>query len=439
MDTRLLQAAIRFGLGPRPDQPLPSDPLAWLDAQLAGDDIAPPPPEGFEKAPDVAEGYRIWREHSEASRAMRAPRDAVLALYRAEAASALGWRIDTPAPFRERLVDFWSNHFTVSRRAGHAVASVQGAYVREAIRPHVTGRFADMLVAVIKHPAMLSYLDQASSIGPNSPAGRKRGRGLNENLARELLELHTLSPAAGYTQADVVQCARLLTGWGIERSKEPVGAVFRPANHEPGPKTVLGRQFEEGPEAAEALLRFLADHPATQQHLATKLVRHFVADDPPPEAVSRIAAVLRDTGGDLRAVAMALPRLPGAWEPPLGKLRSPVDLVTATFRAGGASGADAGTAAYSACALLNQPFWAAPQPNGWPDEASGWLGPEAAMQRLDWIYDAAGRLGRLDPGQVLEASLGPLAPQETHDAVRRAGSMREALALIFASPEFQRR
>jgi len=439
MDTRPLQAAIRFGLGPRPDQPLPSDPLAWLDAQLDGKDIPPPPPEGFETPPGVGEGYRIWRELTEARRAGGMVPDTVWSLYRAEAISALSWRVETPAPYRERLVDFWTNHFTVSRRAGHRVTSVQGAYVREAIRPHVTGRFVDMLVAVIRHPAMLSYLDQASSIGPNSPAGRKRGRGLNENLARELLELHTLSPAAGYTQADVVQCARLLTGWGIERSKEPVGTVFRPANHEPGPKTVLGRRFEEGPEATEALLRFLADHPATQKHLATKLVRHFVADDPPPEAVSRIAGVLRDTGGDLRAVAMALPRLPAAWAPPFSKLRNPVDLITAVFRAGGASGASIGVAAFNACDLLNQPFWAALQPNGWPDEAAEWLGPEAAMQRLDWVYDAAGRFGRLEPMQVLEASLGPLAPSETYQAVRRAGSTREALALIFASPEFQRR
>ncbi|MDJ0390424.1 DUF1800 domain-containing protein [Roseomonas sp. E05] len=439
MDTRPLQAAIRFGLGPRPDQPLPADPLAWLDAQIEAEDTPPPPPQDFEIPPGTVEGYRIWREKIDAQRAMRDTRDTVWFLVRDEAAAMFGWCIDTPAPYRERLVDFWTNHFTVSRRGGDAVSCVLGAYIREAIRPHVTGRFADMLVAVIKHPAMLGYLDQASSVGPGSPYGRKRGRGLNENLARELLELHTLSPAAGYTQEDVVQCARLLTGWGTELRNEPVGTVFRASSHEPGPKTVLGRRFEEGPEATEALLRFLADHPATQRHLAAKLVRHFVADDPPPQAVSRIAGLLRDTGGDLRAVAAALPRLPAAWDPPFSKLRSPADLITAVFRAGGAAGASTGQAALSACALLNQPFWSAPQPNGWPDQAADWLGPEAAMQRLDWLYDAAGRFGRLDPMQVLETSLGPLAPRDTLQAVRGAGSTREALALLFASPEFQRR
>jgi uncharacterized protein (DUF1800 family) len=311
--------------------------------------------------------------------------------------------------------------------------------MREAIRPHVAGRFTDMLLAVFRHPAMLFYLDQTSSVGPNSRHGKNSGRGLNENLAREILELHTVSPAAGYTQADVTEFARLLTGWGVERNKEPFGALFRPANHEPGPKTVMGERFEEGPEAAEQALRFLAGHPATRRHVASKLARHFVADDPPPEAVARLAGLWRDTDGDLGALANALPRLPQAWAKPFGKLRPPQDYITAAFRACGAKGGDVARVAYGAGVALGQPIWTALQPNGWPDRAADWLGAEPAMQRLDWAFETAGRFARLDPGAVLDTALGPLAPDETRRAVLHAGSPREAIALVFASAEFQRR
>lgn len=438
METRPLQAAIRFGLGPRPDRPPPADPLAWLDAQIEGAD-SPPPLPGRERAPDIADGYRIWRELDAAGQPGPGQPNPIEQNFQAEAVAALAWRIDTPMPYRERLVDFWANHFTVSKRAGYAVSTVVGPYLRQAIRPHVTGRFSDMLLAAALHPAMLGYLDQAASVGPNSAYGRRSGRGLNENLAREILELHTVSPASGYTQAEVTDFARLLTGWGIERNKEPFGAVFRPAHHEPGAKTILGRRFEEGPQEAEAALRFLAGHPSTHRFLAAKLVRHFVADEPPPGAVARIEAVLRDTDGDLRAVAAALPRLDEAWDPPLSKLRSPVDYVTAALRACGASGEGLGRASFDACNRLNQPYWTALQPNGWPDHAADWLGPEPVMQRLDWAYETADRFARLDPMQLLEGALGPLASDSTRQAVRRAGSARDGIAILLASAEFQRR
>ncbi|EFH11329.1 DUF1800 domain-containing protein [Teichococcus cervicalis] len=439
MDRRAHQAAIRFGLGPRPDQPLPDDPIAWLDAQLDAPDRPPPPPQGMERPPEIADGYRIWRELDAAGQPGPGQRNPIEENFQAEARAALAWRIDTDAPYRERLVEFWANHFTVSKRAGYPVSTVLGPYLRQAIRPHVTGRFAEMLLAVERHPAMLGYLDQNASVGPNSAWGRRSGRGLNENLAREILELHTLSPAAGYSQQDVTEFARLLTGWGYERNREPFGTLFRAANHEPGEKRLLGRAWPEGPEASEAALRFLADHPATHRHLALKLVRHFVADDPPAEAVARIESVLRDTDGDLKAVARALPRLDSAWAAPLSKLRAPQDYVTAAFRACGASGDAMARPAYGAGFTLNQPWCSAPQPNGWPDTAAAWLGPEPVMQRLDWAFDTAGRFARLDPMAVLETALGPLAGEETRQAVRRAGSPREGLALLFASAEFQRR
>ncbi|MDB5370788.1 MAG: hypothetical protein JWP20_2346 [Roseomonas sp.] len=389
--------------------------------------------------PTVADGFRLWRERERADPPAPGQRTPVDEYILAESIAACAWRLDTSTPYLERLVDFWTNHFTVSRRVGVRVLVTVPCFVRDVIRPNVTGKFADMLVAAFKHPAMLGYLDQAASVGPNSRLGRRTRRGLNENLAREILELHTVSVAAGYTQQDVTEFARLLTGWNYERDKEPFGTIFHVAAHEPGPKTVLGHSFGEGEDTAEAALRFLAEQPATHRHLATKLARHFVADTPPDTAVAKLESVLRDTEGDLGAVARALPSLPEAWKPPFSKLRNPADYVTAVYRACGASGKDYGEAAFKVASALGQPLWSALQPNGWPDQGRDWLGPEAAMQRLDWAYQVAGQFARQNPMAVLDATLGPLAPSETRQAMRGAGSPQDALALLFASAEFQRR
>ncbi|WP_145136559.1 DUF1800 family protein [Roseomonas gilardii] len=444
MSARSIQAAIRFGLGPRPDQPVPADAEAWLLAQIDQPAPQPPPPAGFDHMPTVADGFRVWRERDAAGPVQPGKVTPVETYAMAESVAACAWRIDTPAPFRERLVDFWTNHFTISRRASTQANVTVPSFVRDVIRPHVTGRFVDMLVASTTHPAMLGYLDQAASVGPDSPIGRKTGRGLNENLAREVMELHSVSPAAGYTQRDVTEFARLLTGWRYERDREPYGTVFRDQAHEPGVKTILGQRFGgglmvDGREETEAALRFLAAHPATHRHLATKLARHFVADDPPPAAVAKLEAVLRDTDGDLGAVSRALVRLPEAWNPPLTKLRGPLDYVTAVYRTLGCDGAQVGEMAFKSAFGLGQYLWGALQPNGWPDRGKDWLGPEAALQRVDWSFQQAGRFARKDPMAVTEVALGPLASAETRGAIRGAGSPQEALTLLFSSPEFQRR
>ena len=284
--------------------------------------------------------------------------------------------IATPTPVAERWVNFWANHFCVASTKGTMIALVW-PHEYEAIRPHAFGSFRELLRAAVVHPAMLLYLDNAQSIGPQSRAGNLRDKGLNENLAREILELHTVSPAAGYTQADVTEFAKVLTGWSIGRldqAEEPGGAfMFRPFRHQPGAKLVMGQRFEEGLAGGLAALQWLATHPATCTHLATKLARHFIADAPPPHCVAALAAVLRDTGGDLAAVARALVRLPEAWAP-LTKLRSPQDYVIAALRAVGA-GPASGAAALAGFNQLGQPLWAAPGPNGWPDEAAAWSRP----------------------------------------------------------------
>ncbi|MDO9501520.1 DUF1800 family protein [Falsiroseomonas sp.] len=433
-------AAIRFGLGLRLGEAPPAQPQAWLLEQI---DQPAPPPDGV----SLAEALTI-RQADIVARRPRDPegdpqqtRAAIAALLRQETEGWAARRLEAEQPFRERLVDFWMNHFTVSRRAGSTSVLI-GSYEREAIRPHVTGRFADMVVAVARHPAMLIYLDNWSSIGPGSPTGRRSRRGLNENLAREMLELHTLSPAGGYTQNDVQELAKILTGWTFTGASTGAGDTpgfrFRANAHEPGEKFLLGRRFGPGEAAGEAALRLLAEHPATWRHLAVKLARHFVADNPPPEAVRTLEWALRDSKGDLAETSRALVALPQAWDPPLTKLRAPVDYVLAASRAMGRTAREA-RPMLGALASLGQPLWIAPQPIGWPDIAAEWATPDALMRRIDWAFTLAGRMERLDGMAVAEAALGPLGRAETAQAMRRAGSMRDSLTLLLGSPEFMHR
>ncbi len=426
MDIEVIHALVRFGLGRRGAEPVPDDPRAWLTAQLAGPDAA-----RLADPPTTAAGLAALREDRRSRPQPGQSRSA--ALFRRDAAAQLGNALLTAAPFRERLVWFWTNHFTVSLRRRQC-AALLGPFVQEAIRPHVTGRFADMLLAVMRHPAMLLYLDNARSVGPDSPVGQRSGRGLNENLARECLELHTVTPAAGYTQADVTAFARILTGWSLDLQSDPPGFRFRPFTHEPGEPMVMGRRFPPGEAGGVAALRFLAAHPQTCRSLATKLARHFIADDPPKDCIAAVAAVLARSGGDLGAAAQAIVALDAAWQPQT-KLRAPLDYVVAVLRALD----DVPSGLAGSLASLGQPFWAAPQPNGWPDRASDWAGPEALMRRIDWAYGVAGGFGGADPAELAEVSLGPLLRPDTRAAVRRAGSRRDALTLLFTSPEFQRR
>ena len=431
MDTRPMQAMVRFGLGRRGDEPLPTDPPAWLRRQLHA-----PDPAQFTITPTTAAGLTALREDRQNKPLPVESRSR--ALFRQDATAALGNALATPAPFRERLVWFWTNHFTISLRRGGCTA-LAGAFVTEAIRPHVTGRFADMLLAVMRHPAMLLYLDNAGSVGPDSPVGQRSHRGLNENLARECLELHTVSPAAGYTQTDVTNFAKILTGWSIDLRADPPGFRYRPFTHEPGTQMLMGHGFPPDEAGGVAALRFLAAHPATHRFLAAKLVRHFVADDPPAEAVRRIEGVLRDTHGDLGTAAMALIDLEAAWQPGT-KLRTPMDFMVASVRALGAPALDPDPL-YLVGVLggLGQPLWTAPQPNGWPDRAVDWAAPEAMVRRIDWSFGLSGRVTGADAAEIADAALGPLLQPATLDAIQHAGSRRDALTLLLTSPEFQRR
>jgi uncharacterized protein (DUF1800 family) len=341
--------------------------------------------------------------------------------------------------FVERLVWFWSNHFCVS---ADKVAAMAGPYEREAIRPHVLGRFADLLQAVESHPAMLLYLDNIESMGPNSIAGIDRDKGLNENLARETLELHTIGVRSGYSQADVTSFAKVLTGWTWLPPGEPLHGgefVFNKLLHEPGPQTVLGKSYPDtGIGQGRAVLADLARHPATAQHIAEQLAAHFVADEPPPALVGKLDKAFRDSGGDLKQVAKTLVTADESWTPQRTKLKKPSEWI-----AGGLHLADAESVVpvariMGAQATLGEALWRPPAPNGFSDREAAWI--DGVPHRLDLANEFAGRIaGQRDPLDLLDESLGPLASGETRDTVARAESRTQALALLLMAPEFLRR
>ena len=489
-----------FGLGARPgERQRIGDARGWLRAQLQGGaPVLRAPAEASSDA--IAEAIRAFRsigqvEQQNPSTAAEARRQArqqarraLVAIAAAESRAALTERVITERPFVERLVAFWSNHLCVSVGAKILVAPLAGSYEREAIRPHVLGRFEDMVLASAKHPAMLVYLDNFQSIGPRSRgglAGRGRGpgRGLNENYARELLELHTLGVDGGYTQQDVQELAKVLTGWtvgGLVRARaqqmrpqrgrgpldrargramavqgddERLGFAFQEILHEPGSKTVLGTRYAEaGVEEGERVIRALVRHPSTARFIATKLVAHFVSDEPSAPSVDRIARVFRDSEGDLRAVAAALVDLPEAWTEGARKFRTPQDWLVAVLRA-----FDAGQASETVMPLLRQlrhPLWSPQAPKGFGDTTQEWADPDSLLNRAELARTIARRLRpSTSPGTrraVLEARAQRIDPRILLDAVDvPAGNplhtllsdnsiaADERIALALAGPAFQ--
>jgi len=342
--------------------------------------------------------------------------------------------------FVERLVWFWSNHFCVNANS----TAMAGAYEREAIRPHVLGKFSDLVLAAEGHPAMLIYLDNASSMGPNSVAGINRNRGLNENLGREILELHTLGVRTGYSQEDVTSFAKVITGWTIyttDNNPDHGGEfLFHPRLHEPGPQTVLGKAYRDtGVEQGRAVLTDLARHPATALHVTTKLARHFIADDPPPALVETLRQKFVETDGDLWQVSKALVAAPESWSPEQAKLKRPSEWLMAYVRAAAFNATDPRRST-ATTTRLGEPLWRPPAPKGFPDRESDWI--DGIAHRLDTANAIAQNpinADRLDPKAMLETGLGPLASAETRSAVTRAETRQQAIALLLMAPEFQRR
>lgn len=445
----------RFGLGAGRDEAPPADPQRWLLSQFERYETLPAAWQPVARTPallqDLLEQQRAVRQAADGEKRAarqayrRDARDEYLTAVGARAASAL----QTPAPFVERLVHFWANHFAVSIDK-IAVVGLAGALEADAIRPHVLGRFEDLLLAVVRHPAMLLYLDQANSIGPDSIAGMRaagrqqlRRRGLNENLAREILELHTLGARSGYTQADVTEFARALTGWSIPALQGDDGRaafVYRPAVHQPGARTLLGRSYAEGgEEQARAILHDLATAPATARHIATKLARHFVADDPPAALVQRLADAFLGSGGDLPTVYRALVASPEAWQPRLAKFKSPWEWAVSSLRALGRREVPPMQMA-NLMNQLAQPVWRPGSPAGYDDLAATWAAPDALVRRVEVAQRLALQAGDTVDARALAPRLLPgVLGDATATAIARAESPASGLALLLVSPEFLRR
>ncbi|MCX4166206.1 MULTISPECIES: DUF1800 family protein [Paraburkholderia] len=463
----------RFGLGARPEDTAPSDPHAWLAAQF---DAYQPLPSAWANQPtsvtlatDAAQQRQQFtapaqQQPTDAATAASATQTARRSLakmlrvearttYRDAVTARISSALTTPTPFIERLVHFWSNHFAVSVDKGQ-VAEFAGAFEVEAIRPHVLGRFEDMLIAVERHPAMQLFLDQTRSIGPDSTAAMRaeqrdpeHKRGLNENLAREIMELHTLGVRSGYTQADVTEFARALTGWSIATARgprpdaaPPGSFIFRAALHEPGPRVVLGRRYDEpGEDQAQAILKDLAGSHACAMHIAGKLACHFVADTPPPHVVTHLANAFERSGGDLPTVYRALLDTPEAWSPAPTKFKTPWEWAVSSLR--GLGWRDTGNLqAAPLLAQLGEPVWRPGSPAGYDDIAASWAAPDALVRRVELAQRLAARTGdTLDPNTLGDMLLPGSISEATRSAVARAESTSTALALLLVSPDFQRR
>ncbi len=455
---RELTAAIaitRFGLGARPgDIDQLGEPADHLLRQIDPAKIAMPRP----NAPGSGERLADLRAFQQLRRTARMEGDLKSDPVKA---AQMGLREDaegdflarvrlgasTDAGFAERWALFWANHFTVSAVKA-AVAPLVGPFEQEAIRPHAFGRFEDMLAASTAHPAMLLYLDQAQSIGPDSPVAQRAARngrtpGLNENLAREIMELHTVGVDAGYAQADVTEFARALTGWSLSRPdhpEEPQGFMFRPFAHEPGDRTIMGRGYaEQGQAQARAVLADLATNPHTAKRLAGKIARHFVSDDPPPALTERLRRAFVDSGGQLGTVAKSLIASPEAWTPTPAKFKTPYEFLISSWRAVEYAPTDVGPFANAMATMGQKPF-SAPSPKGWPEEAAAWCAPDAVVKRMTWSEAfAAQAVGQRDPVQLAQAALGARLSGGAAQAIARAETRAEGLAILLMTPEFQRR
>ena len=448
MDRSATESALalsRFGLGARPEGcgVLGNAPRDALLAEIGQGDRLP---DALARLPSSSRLIQTLTAHDRMTpdqRSASGPDDPLHAAFFNEIDARFNTvMMDAPIGFRERLVLFWANHFSVSYFKVSETYIMVGAYEREAIWPNVCRPFADMLLAVETHPCMLLYLDNTQSLGPQSVAGKATGRGLNENLAREILELHTLGVGSGYTQDDVTSLSRVLTGWSMnsEPAKGEVGTfIFHDVHHEPGPQTILGKTYPDaGVDQGKAVLRDLAVHPATARHIATKLARHFVSDTPPPARVARLEKTFLDTGGDLAEVSRTLVQAPECWTADRDKLRTPQEYLSAMMRLSGHRVAPQQVLDFAR--IMGQPNWGAEAPNGFPDTVAGWGSPAGMNTRLNVANYISYQVADIpEPGPLADRALGPLLSDGTRTSLATAESRQQALALIFMSPEFMRR
>ena len=454
-------AASRFGFGARPRElaTIGRDPQKWLMDQLPGPSRLHGEIRQLPASDEVLVAVQKLRREQRADKndagdIVRTYGRTVRRHYMQQVSARYRAAAETDEPFHERLVHFWSNHFAISADK-QPIPAIAGLFENEAIRPNVSGRFVDMLLAAEKHPAMILYLDNQRSVGPGSTLGKRANRrqrerqiGLNENLAREILELHTLGVDGGYSQQDVTSFAKVITGWSIGGESErgrfgsgtPGRFEFRDNIHEPGSQLLLGNRYpQKGVEQGEAVLRDLASHPSTARLIATKLARHFVDDDPPEPVVEKLADAYLRSGGDLPSVYEALIGTADVWRRVFAKYKTPHDFVISTLRAFRHT-ADNPRFINDALEMMGQTPYRPGSPAGWPDTAAQWGGADALYKRIEWSNTVAQVVGnRINPVDLGDGVLGDAFNPETRKAISRAETLTQGLTLFLASPDFQRR
>lgn len=483
-------AAIRYGYGLRPGQDSPSD-ADGLMTQLAKGIAAKDrfPREGLVGRRETA--TRVISLRAAEAKAAREgkPNESIRKetqreaqrIYRLDAMSRLAQAIHSPFGFYERLGSFWMDHFSTSALKSLPMRMIVPLYETEAIRPRMAGSFADLLKAAILHPAMLIYLDQDQSVGPDSRVAQENGRGLNENLGRELLELHTLGAGSGYTQEDVRAAALILTGLTVDN--RALEMVYRPRRAQGGTITLLGRDYQDDEAGSQDHVRMLEDlaaDPRTATHICRKIAAHFISDEPPTDMTEVMVASWKASNGNLGEVYRAMLEHPLAWENPGQKIKQPFEFVVSGFRAlnlpddnmsalladmegddddvgpvgkamqmaGAAKSAEqrrkragqANALTLGALQKMGQPIWQPPSPAGVPDKSDAWLTPGQLSERIDWSRRAARLLGqKLEPADFLQMALADAATPETRRIISQAPSKLHGLTMVLASPEFNRR
>lgn len=434
-----LIAANRFGYGASQQQLLlaKDDPKQWLRQQLTPVVFDTSLPSFNDMAGYLADYQKKKKQQKMLGKSYKRPKEHIEAIRQLTADSTMQ-AITMDNSISWRLLDFFSNHFSVSAQ-GQKMSAIAPTLEREAIGPNLLGSFNDLLMSVIKHPAMLVYLNNEKSAGNNSKLARK-GRGLNENLAREILELHTLGVNGGYSQQDVIALANGISGWSLKRPKngKRAGFVFRRPAHEPGSQTLLGITYRQrGLEQGEAMLEDLAKHPATSRYVCTKLATHFISDTPSPVLVEKLVQRWQQSNGNIKQVMLALIDADESWQGASQKFKTPRDFVISSLRFLKAKPRKSRALIRTLSVLGQQPFKAG-SPAGYGDTASHWDGANALMARIDWAAQLANSRHAKKLSNI-EHQLKALLSSSNYTMVMRAESRQQSLALALMSPEFQRR
>ena len=462
-DLQILHVINRLSFGPRPGdiESVKSQGIeAYIQSQLMPDSITQPQPltqqlsslETLRMSPiELVHEFQQNRQNKKPNQQpnpelLRAVRQKIRRIQEQPIQGRLLRAIESPRQLQEVMVDFWYNHFNVFVGKGLDRVLV-GVYEEQAIRPHVLGKFRTLLEATAKHPAMLFYLDNWQNTAPNTPGARGRFKGLNENYARELMELHTLGVNGGYTQQDVITLARIFTGWGFPRPRQEVGDgsgfYFDAARHDSSDKVFLGQPIKGGGmEEGEQALDILARHPATARHISYQLAQYFVADEPPASLVEQLSKKFQETDGDIREVLNTLFHSSEFLNPKYynTKLKTPYQYVISALRATDTREQNFRLIAGS-LRQMGMPIYGCPTPDGYKNIEEAWLNPDAMIRRISLTTALAnGRLGRNSSvdAQQLGKTLGNNFSAKTQQIIDANPEKMRAI-LMLGSPEFMRR